>query len=59
MLNLTFFCATALLGLIVLLWTLLPLAQHAIDRTVSFWLFWGMVELALVTFAIAVLRKKT
>jgi len=47
-----------MLFLIVLFWTLLPLMQHAIDRTAGFWIFWGMVEAALLTFVIAVFRRK-
>ncbi len=54
---LEFGVAGALL-LILLLWTLLPLAQHAVDRTVGFWVFYGLIELALIGFIFAVYRKK-
>jgi len=44
----------------LLLWTLLPLAQHEIDRTTRFWIAWGIGEVALVAavaFLITIYKK--
>jgi hypothetical protein len=58
MLNLLYFGVSAVLFGIVLLWTLLPFAQHAVDRTLGFWLRWGIIEIASIAFVILVYRKK-
>lgn len=37
-------------GFVLFLWLLLPLSQHAIDRTPMFWGLWGYFGVLLVAF---------
>ena len=46
----------------VLFWSLTPFAQHAIDRTIRFWIIWGLIESVLLgtcigAFVVALRRK--
>jgi hypothetical protein len=56
--TLLYYGVAGILVLMVLLWTLLPMAQHAVDRTFGFWMFWGLIEIALIAFFILVYRKR-
>jgi len=38
----------SVLTLMLLLWSLCPLARHAIDRTIGFWIAWALMEALLL-----------
>ena len=58
--KIVYFGVSIPLYVILLLWTLLPLAQHEIDRTTKFWIAWGIAEgvlVAAVVFLLAIYKK--
>ena len=42
----------------LLFWSLTPLAQHEIDRSLGFWLGWSVVEVILALISVASFRGK-
>ena len=44
---------------VLLFWSLMPLMQHAIDRTSGFWLFWSAIEIALIAIAVVSFARKS
>jgi predicted membrane channel-forming protein YqfA (hemolysin III family) len=49
----------AALSLVFLfLWTLSPMAQHAIDRHAGFWIFWSVIEALTIGAVWASLKKE-
>jgi len=56
--TLFYYSVAVVLGALVLLWTLLPFAQHEVDRTLGFWIWWGMIELVWIAAVVGIYRKK-